>query len=251
MKQQEFLDSVQYSPASLAAYQEVFGRDFISPGGPDSARELLGSLNLPEGSLVLDVCCGVGGSAFLMAREFGWQVHGLDLAGNTLALARQRCKELGLQAKVTFHQGDCLEFEADGIYDAVYSRDAFMHIEDKARLMQVLYRCLKPGGKLLFTDYCCGPRPWTPEFEQYLQQRQYHMVTVEDYVALLKDAGFQGVQGQNRQQPFVRVLETELARMEKLELESEVLEGLRLSWQAKLERARRGEHTWGLLRGAR
>lgn len=245
MTAQEFLDSVQYSEGGLEAYQQVFGRDFISPGGPDSARELVASLGLPRGSLVLDVCCGVGGSAFLMAQEFGLRVEGLDLSNNMLKQARERCRELGLESQVSFLQGDCLELDIGARYDAVYSRDAFMHISDKARLLNRLEQSLKPGGKLLFTDYCCGPRPWTPEFEQYLSQRHYHMASVEEYVKLLEAAGFTSVEGQNRQSEFVAILETELTRMAQLQLAPEEVEGLKASWLAKLERARRGEHTWG------
>ena len=47
------------------------------------------------------------------------------------------------------------EFEADS-FDVIYSRDAILHVEDKPALFARLLRWLKPGGRLLLTDYCCG-----------------------------------------------------------------------------------------------
>ena len=35
---QAFLDAEQYTNASIAAYESVYGRDFVSPGGVDMAR---------------------------------------------------------------------------------------------------------------------------------------------------------------------------------------------------------------------
>ena len=44
-------------------------------------------------------------------------------------------------------------------FDAVYSRDALLHVNDKAALFARAFAWLKPGGRLLVTDYarwaCC------------------------------------------------------------------------------------------------
>ena len=43
---------------------------------------------------VLDIGCGTGGSAFYMAREFGVDVHGIDLASNMIGIAQDYRAEM-------------------------------------------------------------------------------------------------------------------------------------------------------------
>ena len=46
----------------------------------------------------------------------------------------------------------------------------------------ILQRWLKPGGKLLITDYACGPYEQHSEFfKGYIQERGYTLLTVPDY----------------------------------------------------------------------
>ena len=144
---QEFLDTSQYLEQSILQYEQVYGTDFVSPGGAETARRLIGRLGLKPGARVLDVGCGLGGSAFLMAREFDFRVDGIDLSKNMLAIARRKLDAYGLSARVSLQWGDCLELEPGADYDAVYSRDVFLHIHDKTRLFAVLYDSLRPGGK--------------------------------------------------------------------------------------------------------
>ena len=60
------------------------------------------------------------------------------------------------------------------------------------------HQMLKPGGRLLISDYCRGPHPPSTGFSAYIAQRGYHLHTVEDYGELLKGAGFSGVTAEDR-----------------------------------------------------
>ena len=84
-----------------------------------------------------------------MARDFGLRVDGIDLSKNMLALARQKLEAHGLGDSVSLQWGDCLELDCEDRYDAIYSRDVFLHISDKAGLFRVLYAALRPGGQPL------------------------------------------------------------------------------------------------------
>ena len=232
MLDSEFLDTQQYTEAGIRDYEAVWGEGFVSPGGAEKARELIASLALPAGSRVLDVCCGLGGSAFMMAEEFGLQVDYADLA-------QSRCREKGLQERVRIELGDCLELEGERIYDAVYSRDAFLHIANKARLLAGLYRLLKPGGQLLLTDYACAAKPWSETFRDYVSSRGYALHTVEEYAALVREAGFVEVEGEDLTEEFGQRLRADLET-----ISSRQVTALETSFQAKLRRAREGEQRW-------
>lgn len=57
-----------YSKENIQVFELIFGNSYVSPGGEDSARHFADLLELREGQKVLDVACGCGGPAFLMAR---------------------------------------------------------------------------------------------------------------------------------------------------------------------------------------
>ena len=248
---QEFLDAEQYRSDAILAYEQVYGEDFVSPGGIEMARELVARLALAPGSRVLDVGCGLGGSAFVMAREFGLQVDGIDLSKNMLEIAARKLAAYGLEGQVSLEWGDCLELDREADYDAVYSRDVFLHIHDKLRLFKVLRAALRPGGRLLFTDYCCGAEPWKEDFSAYVEDRGYDLHTPAAYVELLTSAGFRQAGGEDISARFVEILRGELERIETLGLEPALREKLAASWRHKLARALGGDHRWGLFTACR
>ena len=243
---QQELDNTQYQPGSIRHYELIFGEDFVSPGGLDMAREMIARLRLEPGARVLDVGCGLGGSAFVMAREFELQVDGIDLSKNMLEIAKRKLEAHGLAERVNLEWGDCLELDCDNRYDAIYSRDVFLHIHDKKRLFSVLHAALCPGGQLLFTDYCCGPEPWSDDFTGYVGDRGYDLHTPEEYRALIEDAGFTQVTAEDISERFIEILRADLERIDALEIESSVRDKLVQSWRQKLDRSRGGDHRWGL-----
>lgn len=247
----KFLDSEQYSESSIRAYESIYGRDFVSPGGAPMARELIRRLGLDPGSRVLDAGCGLGGSAFLMAREFGWQVDGIDLSRNMIELARQRCLEYELSELVELDHGDCLALSRRERYHAVYSRDVFLHIHDKARLFASLLEALRPGGRMLFTDYCRGEEPWSGDFSDYVESRAYELHTVPQYIALLEATGFIDVRGHDLTTRFEEILETELTRIRVADIDDRQRARLEAGWRAKLRRVEAGDQRWGLLEARR
>lgn len=244
--EREKLDSAQYTSESIKLYEAVFGEDFVSPGGYDVAVELITKLNLQPGARVLDAGCGLGGSAFVMAAEFGLNVDGIDLSHNMLSIANEKLESRQLQERVYLRHGDCLLLDCDECYDAVYSRDVFLHIEDKPRLFSVFYSVLKPGGKLLFTDYCCSDKPWRKDFADYVQGRQYSLHTLPHYCELISGAGFTGVESDDLTDRFIEILKGDLRKIDSLDLAEASRQYLRQSWQGKLDRARSGNHRWGL-----
>ena len=63
---------------------------------------------LQETDKVLDVGCGIGGSAFYMAKHFGCSVYGMDLSKNMIDIANELRDDqpAGVKHRVQFYVED-------------------------------------------------------------------------------------------------------------------------------------------------
>ena len=236
---------------AIEKYEAIYGRDFVSPGGADSAARFAAMLDLRPGEHVLDAGCGLGGAAFLMAARYGVRVTGVDLSANMIALARERLHAHELANRVRLVHGDCLALAQNPEFDVVFGRDVFLHVADKEALFGVLLRVLVPGGRLLVTDYCASPRPWSADFSDYVMRRGYGLHTVADYASMLSAAGFADVRAEDRTDEFIAIHERELARLMIVEPAPPARDELAAAWRAKIARARAGEQRWGLFTARR
>ena len=243
---QVYLDSKQYATESILDYEAIYGQDFVSPGGESVAKELIVKLGLAPGAKVLDVGCGLGGSAFIMARLFDLKVDGIDLSKNMIRMAQDKLCKYELESLVSFQHGDILQLDRVDSYEGIYSRDVFLHIHDKPRLFKLLYDALKSSGKLLFTDYCCGEKPWPKDFSRYVEDRGYCLHTLSQYAELMATADFANISTIDLTDRFISILRDDLDAIAHSDLETEVKQKLGLSWREKLRRAESGYHRWGM-----
>mmetsp|Transcript_34922 Transcript_34922/g.56071 ORF Transcript_34922/g.56071 Transcript_34922/m.56071 type:complete len:278 (+) Transcript_34922:47-880(+) len=254
----EFLDSHQYTQRGILRYEKIFGKGFISTGGLRTTREFVDKyLNLRPGQKVLDVGCGIGGSALYMAKVCGADVLGVDYSDNMLETARQRLREAetatGQKYSVRYEMHDVTKSKfPENSFDVIYSRDCILHIGDKPALFKSFFKWLKPGGTLFITDYCRGPPPGSKAFQEYLKDREYQLVQPHEYTQCVRDAGFVNVVGKDVTDKFVQVLQRELKYAEAIRDEyiveftekdyNYIVDG----WKAKLVRVDQGDHKWGL-----
>ncbi|CAN6445805.1 unnamed protein product [Victoria cruziana] len=248
---QRFLDNVQYNSNGILRYERVFGEGFVSTGGIETTKEFVSKLDLKPGQKVLDVGCGIGGGDFYMAENFDVEVTGIDLSVNMVSLALEHA--IGRKCSVEFEVADCTKKTyPDGTFDVIYSRDTILHIKDKPALFRSFFKWLKPGGKVLISDYCKSAKEPSLEFSEYIKQRGYDLHDVAAYGQMLKDAGFVEVVAEDRTDQFLKVLKKELDAVEKekdvfihdfsLEDYNDIVEG----WKKKLVRSSSGEQRWGL-----
>lgn len=253
---QEFLDTKQYSRMGILRYERIFGDNFISTGGIETTEEFVRRLRLKPKEHVLDVGSGIGGGDFYMAKEYDVLVTGIDLSSNMVSIALERANRFQ-DIRVQFEVCDATRRNYPaGSFDVVYSRDTILHIKDKHHLFSSFFKWLKPGGRLLISDYCCSEGEWSDDFKKYVQQRGYYLLSVKDYGKVLEDVGFVNVKAEDRTGQFVKMLEKELKRIENIKDDfikefseadhNYLVEG----WRDKLLRTRGdGNQAWGLFYG--
>lgn len=112
---------------------------------------LIELLELPSGARILDMPCGQGRHAHLLA-EAGFDVDGLDLSAHLLEIAKKR----GTGKTLRYRRGDMRKLPAawTGKFDAVLnlftSFGFFTDAKDDARVIAECARMLKPGGVMVW-----------------------------------------------------------------------------------------------------
>jgi len=138
-------------------YDAVHRLDQFHLGGPAASR-LLADLGDLHAATVLDVGCGIGGPARLLAHERGCDVTGIDLTERYVADARTLSGWLGLAQATRFARASALQLPvADDSFPVVWSQHAAMNIPDKHTLYAEIARVLQPGGTFLMHDIVAGP----------------------------------------------------------------------------------------------
>lgn len=135
--------------------------------GRASTTELAALSTIAPSDRVLDVGCGLGGSARHLADKYGCNVTGLDLTPEYIDAAEQLTKLVGMQEYVVFQHGSALQLPfAESTFDVVWTEHAQMNIADKDQFYSEIVRVLRPGGRLMFHDIFAGdgvpdyPLPW-------------------------------------------------------------------------------------------
>lgn len=153
-----------------------------------------------EGATVLDLGCGSGRDCYLLSRLVGPQgrVIGIDMTAEQLAVARRHLDYHAAKfgyANVEFQHGyiEDLTGIADASIDLVVSNCVLNLSPDKPRVFAEIFRVLKPGGELYFSDVFADRRIPAPLASDPLLLGEClgGALYVEDFRRLIARAGCQ------------------------------------------------------------
>lgn len=161
--------------------------------GDVATKELIRLSGFTSDMHILEVGCGVGGSARRLSHETGCRVTGVDLSEEYIEAARQLTALLNLQERVTFQAGSALALPYDdSTFDGAWSIQMNMNVEDKLSWLKEVYRVLKPGGRAVLYEVCGHkntpvhfPVPWAQDSSMSF------LVPPEPFRDLLRSAGFE------------------------------------------------------------
>jgi SAM-dependent methyltransferase len=111
---------------------------------------------LPEqlraGIDVADIGCGSGHAVNVMAHAYpASRFTGIDFSDEGLAAGRAEAERRGL-TNATFIARDVAQLDAADTYDAITAFDAIHDQAHPARVLENIYRALRPGGVFLMVD---------------------------------------------------------------------------------------------------
>jgi len=165
----------------------------------------------PEDS-ILDLGSGSGRNACLMARYLSerGRIVGLDIGAEMLAQARQRCRHLPNVTMEKQRIEEPLPYDED--FDKVFISFVLHGLiqEDRLRVIENVYRALRPGGQWLILDW----NEFEPEqtfwpFGFAFQRLECPLATDfvrRDWQALLRKYGFGDFQVHSYYFGYVRLL---------------------------------------------
>ncbi len=170
---------------------DLFPVDQLHAGGARATRSVLDLLELETGTRLLDVGCGIGGTA-RMAALAGAQVTGVDLTPEFVTTATELTARTGLSERATFTvtPGETLPFD-DRSFGAAVMIHVGMNIPDKRAVFAEVHRVLAAGGRFVLYEQMrtgAGPLPYPLPWAE--DERSSFVEPVEDYRSHLEAVGF-------------------------------------------------------------
>ncbi len=141
---------------------------------------------------ILDIGAGYGGAMRRVVRQHGCTATCLNLSEtqNDTNRAKTRAAHLGEKITVLHAAFEDVPLP-DASQDVVWSQDAMLHSNDRARVLGEVFRVLRPGGRFVFTD----PMQ-TDDVPEGVLQAVYDRLNLQDlgspgfYAAAARDVGF-------------------------------------------------------------
>jgi SAM-dependent methyltransferase len=140
--------------------------DIQDPMSPEKIRRLGDHLRLNSESRVLDVACGHGGPALVLAETFGCHIVGVERAAEFVDAARERIAAAKLGSLIEIMAGDALDYSVEtGTFDVIMCLGATFIWGGLDGTLDALTPAAKPGGYLVVGEPYW--RQWPPATDDH------------------------------------------------------------------------------------
>ena len=174
--------------------------DEFHVGGRLATDSLLDQLNISGQEFLLDIGCGLGGTARYIATKYKNRIVGVDLTPEYIETGKVLNSWLNLDNSIKLMEGSALNMPfQDNLFDGSYMLHVGMNIEDKVSLFTEIFRVLKPGSSFGIYDIMrekqgdlAYPVPWATN------SNTSKISSADQYKKALKGAGFDISKENNR-----------------------------------------------------
>jgi SAM-dependent methyltransferase len=136
-------------------YYEIAERDqdIQNPTSPEKVRQSGEWLRLGPESRVLDIACGRGGPALILASSFGCRITGVERAAEFAATARERAADAGLSELIEIVESDGRDFPLEPeAWDAALCLGATVVWDNLDGTLSALVPAVRPGGHVVIGE---------------------------------------------------------------------------------------------------
>lgn len=135
----------------IGCYEETSDVRAASVETVDRMARMLSGID--AGTQILDIGAGYGGSARRLVQNHGCHVRCLNISEAQNDINRYKNRRAGLQKNMEVVHGVFEDIPGrDNVFDVVWSQDAILHSDQRDKVLQEVFRVLRPGGEFIFTD---------------------------------------------------------------------------------------------------
>ncbi len=145
---------------------------------------------------VLDIGCGICAPAIRIAKKYGCHITGINISAEQVRQGKELIASAGLSDRIEAKEGNALKLEFnDNSFDSILclevAGDICVTKEQKTDFVKELYRVLKPGGRIGFSDLVFTGAP-TSEEEKSMRMILYHegKELITDWPTIFRNQGF-------------------------------------------------------------
>jgi tocopherol O-methyltransferase len=157
-------------------------------------EQLADKARIPRGARVLDIGCGLGGSAFWLADQYDCRVTGFTISQVQARLALRNAKAKHLADRVQFVVADANTWQPRAeIADVVWIMESSEHFREKKNFFERCATALKPGGVLAVCAWLRGESSASDQHEELVATIGRAMLsasldTLSQYEGWMRDA---------------------------------------------------------------
>ena len=147
---------------------------------------------ISQGSTILDVGCGMGGSSVYLAERYHAQVTGITISPVQVEIASRDAAKRKVSASFLLMDAEAMTFKDR--FDVVWSVESISHYQDVPGFFASAGKLLKPGGVLALTDWFKRSNLRPTEHAKSIAPIEESMLvtlhTMETYQGWLEEIGF-------------------------------------------------------------
>lgn len=130
-------------------------------------RELVTRADLKKGCRILDVGCGLGGSAIFLSKHLGAHVTGVTISAAQVEIGNALARQSGADVRLLHMDAEALDLQDR--FDVVWSVEAISHLHNRSDCFRSFGRVLEDGGRLVLADWLRAPAATAEQERRFLE----------------------------------------------------------------------------------